>query len=130
MYHCSIEPNMEDPHRMNAIRPRIEAPLFVAILLSLSFGAAHGAEIGSTDPPFAEPRRAAIEAAFDRSFAGTKAPGAVVGVWIPGQGSYVAVRGVADVKTRQPMRVDDYFRVGSITKTITLSLKVLLGHSG
>ena len=34
----------------------------------------------------------------------------------PGRGSYTATRGVSDIKTRQPIRIDDHFRIGSINK--------------
>ncbi len=61
-----------------------------------------------------------------KSFAATKAPGVVVGIWIPGEGSYVAARGVADAKTKKPMRADDHFRIGSITKTFTATLLLIL----
>src|SRR5689334_17698775 len=91
---------------------RTAATVVVTLLLASAGGAARGGEVGSSDAPFPEARRAAIEAALDRSFAETKAPGVIVGVWIPGQGSYVAAKGLADSKTRQPMRVDDYFRIG------------------
>ena len=52
--------------------------------------------------------------------------GAVVGIWIPGEGGYVATRGVSDVRTKQPMRIDDHFRIGSITKTFTATLLLML----
>jgi D-alanyl-D-alanine carboxypeptidase len=71
-------------------------------------------------------RRAAIDAALGKAFAASKAPGVVVGIWIPGEGSYIAIRGVSDVKTRQPMRVEDHFRIGSITKTFTATLLLIL----
>jgi D-alanyl-D-alanine carboxypeptidase len=71
-------------------------------------------------------RRPAIDAALNEAFAASKAPGVVVGVWIPGKPSYVATRGVSDIKTRQPMRVEDHFRIGSITKTFTATLLLIL----
>ena len=104
---------------------RTVAPLFATIVLALTAGAARGAEVAS-DPPFPEVRRAAIEAALDRSFSATKAPGVIVGIWIPGEGSYVAAKGLADLKTRQSMRADDHFRIGSLTKTFTATALLIL----
>jgi D-alanyl-D-alanine carboxypeptidase len=111
---------------MGATCARVGASFFVTVLSLLAWGAAHGAEVDSPGPPFPESRRAAIEAALDPSFGETKAPGVVVGIWIPGQGSYVAAKGLADVATRQRMSADDYFRVGSITKTFTATALLIL----
>jgi len=79
-----------------------------------------------TSPPFPPAKRAAIDAALEKAFAASKAPGVVVGIWIPGEGSYVATRGVSDIRTGKPMRVADHFRIGSITKTVTATLLLIL----
>jgi D-alanyl-D-alanine carboxypeptidase len=68
----------------------------------------------------------AINTAIAKWFAEYKAPGVVVGIWIPGRGTYVAARGKADVKTGEPMRIDDHFRIGSITKTFTVTVLLQL----
>ena len=94
--------------------------LLVALLLPLR------AAFAADDTPFPPARRAAIDNALDQSFAATKAPGVIVGVWIPGEGSYVATRGVSDVTMKRPMGVDDHFRIGSITKTFTATALLIL----
>ncbi|WP_329538785.1 serine hydrolase domain-containing protein [Streptomyces sp. NBC_01358] len=48
-------------------------------------------------------------------------PGVVVGLWMPGKGSYVRATGVADTTTREPMAADSYIRIGSETKTFTVT---------
>jgi D-alanyl-D-alanine carboxypeptidase len=48
-------------------------------------------------------------------------PGVAVGLWMPGKGCYVRATGVADKVTRQPMRTDFYSRIGSETKTFTVT---------
>ncbi|GAA2741966.1 serine hydrolase domain-containing protein [Kitasatospora cinereorecta] len=48
-------------------------------------------------------------------------PGVVVGLWLPGRGNYVRATGVADTATGRPMRTDDRFRIGSETKTFTVT---------
>ncbi|WP_406838651.1 serine hydrolase domain-containing protein [Streptomyces sp. AHU1] len=48
-------------------------------------------------------------------------PGVVVGLWMPGKGSYVRATGVADTATREPMSVGSYVRIGSETKTFTVT---------
>jgi D-alanyl-D-alanine carboxypeptidase len=74
---------------------------------------------------FPTAKRAAIDAALSEAFAASKAPGVVVGIWIPGEGNYVTTRGVSDIKTKQPMRVEDHFRIGSITKTFAATLLLI-----
>ncbi|MDX3752560.1 serine hydrolase domain-containing protein [Streptomyces sp. AK08-02] len=48
-------------------------------------------------------------------------PGVVVGLWMPGKGSYVRATGVADTATRRPMTADSFVRIGSETKTFTVT---------
>ncbi|MFE4699672.1 serine hydrolase domain-containing protein [Streptomyces sp. NPDC056738] len=48
-------------------------------------------------------------------------PGVVVGLWMPGKGNYVRATGVADKATGKPMSADDYVRIGSETKTFTVT---------
>jgi len=102
------------------------ASCFVALSLMLAL-LAPAATRAADFPPAT---RSALDAALGKAFAATKAPGVVVGIWIPGEGSYVATRGVSDVKTRQPMRIDDHFRIGSITKTFTATLLLILADEG
>ena len=35
----------------------------------------------------------------------TKAPGMIMGIWVPGRGEYVKAIGLADIKTKQAMQV-------------------------
>ena len=78
------------------------------------------------DGPFPKAKLAAIEAALDKAFAETKAPGVIVGIWIPGEGAYVTAKGMADTAKQRPMRVDDRVRIGSITKTFTVTALLIL----
>ncbi|MET9606330.1 serine hydrolase domain-containing protein [Streptomyces sp. NPDC006512] len=48
-------------------------------------------------------------------------PGVNVGVWIPGRGDYVRSFGVADRRDRTPLKTDMYSRIGSVTKTFTVT---------
>ena len=48
-------------------------------------------------------------------------PGAIVGVWQPGADPYVNAFGVRDRVTRRPMSTDLYMRIGSETKTFTVT---------
>ncbi|MGW0392681.1 serine hydrolase domain-containing protein [Streptomyces sp. NPDC003042] len=57
-------------------------------------------------------------------------PGVVVGLWAPGKGSYVKAFGVADKATGAPMRTDLYVRIGSETKTFTVTALLKLVDQG
>jgi len=71
------------------------------------------------DPPAALPAATVqqLDAAVDAELAAQNLPGAVVAVWIPGQGSYLAARGSADLASGRPRALDDPFRIASISKT-------------
>ncbi|MGW7194833.1 serine hydrolase domain-containing protein [Streptomyces chryseus] len=57
-------------------------------------------------------------------------PGVVVGLWMPGKGSYVRATGVADTATGRPMTTDLYTRIGSETKTFTVTALLKLVDDG
>ncbi|MER5964991.1 serine hydrolase domain-containing protein [Streptomyces sp. NPDC002057] len=57
-------------------------------------------------------------------------PGVVVGLWMPGKGGYVRATGVADTVTRRPMEKDGFVRIGSETKTFTVTALLQLVDEG
>ncbi|MER8185001.1 serine hydrolase domain-containing protein [Kitasatospora sp. NPDC094015] len=57
-------------------------------------------------------------------------PGAVVGLWLPGRGSYVRASGVADTATGAPMTTGVFTRIGSETKTFTVTALLELVDDG
>ncbi|WP_329254357.1 beta-lactamase family protein [Streptomyces sp. NBC_01478] len=57
-------------------------------------------------------------------------PGVAVGLWIQGKGCYVRATGVANTATREPMRTDFYSRIGSETKTFTVTALLQLVDEG
>lgn len=56
----------------------------------------------------------------------TGVPGAIVGLWAPGKGSYVRALGVADTKSKARMSPDLNMRIGSETKTFTVTALLTL----
>lgn len=78
----------------------------------------------------AAPRDAALTKSISRALARAKAPGAIVGVWQPGQRAYVRTFGVRNTQTRRPMRRDLYMRIGSETKTFTVTALLQLVDQG
>jgi D-alanyl-D-alanine carboxypeptidase len=57
-------------------------------------------------------------------------PGALVGIWQDGRAPYVRTFGVRNVATRQPMASDLYMRIGSTSKTFTVTAILLLADRG
>src|SRR4029450_10842244 len=57
-------------------------------------------------------------------------PGAVAGVWVPGQTPWKIAQGVADVQTRRPIGLNDYFPIRSVTKSFTVTVLLQLVRDG
>ena len=60
----------------------------------------------------------------------TSTPGALVGVWYPGQGDWTIAAGIGDLETAAPMRLDDHVRIASITKTFVATVVLQLVDEG
>ncbi len=69
---------------------------------------------------------AKLDGAIAAWFKTYKAPGVVVAVVIPNKGSYIVARGTANPTTGTPMGLDDHMRIGSITKTFTVTVLLQL----
>ncbi|MGW2647293.1 serine hydrolase domain-containing protein [Streptomyces sp. NPDC001393] len=62
-----------------------------------------------------------LDAAVRKVMREAQLPGVTVGIWTPGQPSYVRSFGVADRSTGRRMAPDLYLRIGSETKTFTVT---------
>jgi D-alanyl-D-alanine carboxypeptidase len=101
----------------------MEVPSWRALVALLFVVVPHAA--AAVDPRFPLSTRHQIDTTVTRSVKDTKAPGAVVGIWMP-DGVYVTAKGFADARSKQPMRSNYYFRIGSITKTFTATALLIL----
>jgi D-alanyl-D-alanine carboxypeptidase len=70
-----------------------------------------------------------LDAAVNQAMTAAGVPGAIVGIWGPG-GDYVRAFGVADKATGAPMKTDFYSRIGSVTKTFTVTAILQLADQG
>jgi D-alanyl-D-alanine carboxypeptidase len=59
-----------------------------------------------------------------------KLPGAIVGVWQDGKVVYLKAFGFADTKTGAPLRVDSHVRIGSLSKSFTVTALLQLVKDG
>jgi D-alanyl-D-alanine carboxypeptidase len=86
--------------------------LVAASMMSISVGVA---------PAHASPDDLAsrLDTAIEARIAQMGIPGAIVALSIPGEIGYAKAFGVSDTATGDPMLVNDFTRIGSVTKTFT-----------
>jgi D-alanyl-D-alanine carboxypeptidase len=102
--------------------------LLAVLLIVATFSnpvTAHGAPPPEFDGVVAQ----RLDRAITDAMAQASIPGAIVGLWGPG-GSYVKALGLADKATGAPMRVDFFQRIGSVTKTFTITGILQLADAG
>ncbi|PRH78031.1 serine hydrolase [Streptomyces solincola] len=124
------------------------AALVAALALPASTGAAYAAQarpgVLAAGPAEVQPSpssdgafrsltpqvRAEVDAAVRGALKEAGAPGAIVSLSAPGKGEYVRAYGVADKATGAPMRTDFNTRIGSETKTFTVTAMLELVDRG
>jgi len=102
--------------------------MVTVLLLTLPAASARGDQ--ATSSTLDSSARSELDKALDEGFAASRMPGTTVGLWIPGRGSWVASRGVADLETKRPMTPDLQAPIGSITKTFTVLIALHLVGQG
>ncbi|MET7594577.1 serine hydrolase domain-containing protein [Streptomyces sp. NPDC005481] len=73
---------------------------------------------------------ARLDKAVEKVRRAAEIPGVVVGLWMPGKGSYVRATGLADIDTGEPMTTREFVRIGSETKTFTVTALLKLVDDG
>jgi len=71
-----------------------------------------------------------MEKALDKAMQESRSPAAIVGVWAPGDGTWVVAKGTADIETGQLAQIEDKTRLGSITKTFVATAILQLVDEG
>ncbi len=66
----------------------------------------------------------------DAGLASTATPGALVGVWYPGRGTWLHAAGIGNVTTAMPFTLDDHVRIASNTKTFVATIILQLVDEG
>lgn len=101
------------------------------LLLPLVLAGCDSSESDPSDPDaFDRAFEQQIEATVNAQFEELDVPGALVGLWVPGRGHWTASLGVADLDTGEPFAFEDHVRIGSITKTFTVTLILQLAEEG
>jgi D-alanyl-D-alanine carboxypeptidase len=99
--------------------------VFVAAMLAACGGSNPGSGSAKVAPDATK-----LTTAIRGVMAKASIPGAIVGVWRKGDQPYVQAFGVRDTQTRQPMATDLYMRIGSETKTFTITALLQLVDQG
>lgn len=85
-----------------------------------------GSGDGSLDPDL----EASLRGIVDDNMAEFGLPGVMAGVWIPGQGSLVIEDGVSDIETQTGIERSQHYRIGSVTKSFTVTVVLQLAAEG
>jgi D-alanyl-D-alanine carboxypeptidase len=78
----------------------------------------------------ADERAAALDKAIPLAMGRASVPGAIVGIWQDGREPYVRAFGVRDTATGEKMATDLYMRIGSNSKTFTVTALLMLADQG
>lgn len=109
-------------------RMRGVSVFFMAALLLCSLTTAWSADIPS--PGLGEAKRESLRETLDAQLARYKIPGAIVGMWFPGIGDWVAAVGVGNLGSGEAPKPADRVRIGSITKSFTATVVLQLVDEG
>lgn len=130
------------PTRMRMRRACVAVSAAGALLVPAVAGTAYGATAparsvsaapspdGDAFPQLTPAVAARLDAAVREVMDRAKVPGVTVGLWAPGKGSYVKSFGVADKATGEPMKPGLGVRIGSETKTFTVTALLQLVDQG
>jgi len=95
--------------------------------------ASQDASSGASEAPASKDMDAGVAARLDEAIAKAMdqagVPGAIIGIWGP-DGDYVRTPGVADQASGAPMNTDFFHRIGSQTKTFTVTGVLQLADEG
>jgi D-alanyl-D-alanine carboxypeptidase len=117
--------------RIRLVVVAVLAPVMVAACSSTVPSTPGGSLTSSAEAsaPLAAPTATRLDAAIGQAMTDASIPGAIVGIWGPA-GDYVRAFGVADKATQAPMQTDFYSRIGSVTKTFTVTAVLQLVDQG
>ena len=118
--------NLCDLRRANS-QPALRSLRALAIVATLAIALPAG--ISDAAGP-AEERAAALDKAIPLAMQRASVPGAIVGIWQDGSEPYVRAFGVRDAGTGEKMAPDLYMRIGSNSKTFTVTAILMLADQG
>lgn len=103
----------------------------VLVITLLASMAVCGVSCGTkSEPSFSKDVQNKLDKVVSGKMAEFGIPGAIVGIWVPGKGSYVVAKGKADIKTGKAANTTDKYRLACITKTFTSTVVLQLVDEG
>lgn len=81
-------------------------------------------------PEFTSEQKQKIELLVDQTMKENGIPGAIVGIWVPGKGEFLLTKGLAEIKKGREMKLGDKVRIGSCTKSFTVTVLLQLVDKG
>jgi len=99
--------------------------LTIAIIAALALGC-----FASILSKAADERAASLDKVIPAAMQRASLPGIVVGIWQGGQQPYVRAFGVSDTSKKTPMTTDMHVRIGSNTKSFTVTAILMLADRG
>ena len=119
---------------MNRWLTRSLGAVAIALVVATPAGAIAGTSTSGTSPApqgdLPEKLQTRLREALDQTMATYNVPGAGVGVWVPGEGTWIGTAGLADLKTKAPVTKDMIWPLRSITKSFTVTLILQLADAG
>lgn len=111
---------------------RLSLVLLGAVVLLLALAVPAGAAIAepAATNAFSPAERKKLTGIIKKAMVDLRQPGVNVGIWVPGRGNYVRTFGVADRATGRKLRLNDRFRIASITKSFTATAVLQLVDEG
>jgi D-alanyl-D-alanine carboxypeptidase len=101
----------------------------LALLLASGCGGGGGGQEEEQASEDALESQDALNAALEQSFSESGAPGVVAAVQTP-EDTWVGTLGVGDLASEEPMSAEVHQRIGSVTKTFTVSLLLQAAADG
>lgn len=104
--------------------------VFVAGLIPITFISCQKDSPDEKAVVLTKEMRLAMQAAADKIFTEYDTPGLLAVISVEGEPYYVIKRGTANLATGEPMSEHNAFRIGSVTKTFTGTVVLLLADQG
>ncbi|MCA9779665.1 MAG: beta-lactamase family protein, partial [Candidatus Eremiobacteraeota bacterium] len=104
--------------------------LFVLISLLAGCGSSRQESFVATGESSKTPAESAFETAVTEIFEARNLPGVAAGLWQPGRPPLLLLLGEADKEAGRPLSLADRFRIGSVTKSFTVTLILQLAEEG